>query len=150
MGGILSDHLRQRRLFVITGSVGMAAALALFIGWPIWPGPLIAQLLFGAFHGLHATAVAAMTAPPLNIANTQALGGASLSLRSKILVNAKHKPAIRANQSARVCGQGQEASGVLRIIMTPTKAKPMRHRGPALGFSPKRGHASNMTHAGIR
>ena len=62
MGGILSDHLRQRRLFVITGSVGMAGALALFIGWPIWPGPLIAQLLFGAFHGLHATAVAAMTA----------------------------------------------------------------------------------------
>lgn len=61
-GGILSDHLRRRRLFVLTGSMGMAAALALFIAWPMWPGPLIAQLLFGAAHGLHATAVAAMTA----------------------------------------------------------------------------------------
>tara|TARA_R110002051_G_scaffold323990_1_gene419511 strand:- start:9534 stop:10823 length:1290 start_codon:yes stop_codon:yes gene_type:complete len=61
-GGILSDRLRQRRLFVLTGSTGMAAALALFIAWPTWPGPLVAQLLFGAFHGLHATAVAAMTA----------------------------------------------------------------------------------------
>jgi len=62
VGGILSDHLRQRRLFVLTGSVGMAAALALFVSWPMWPGPLMAQILFGAAHGLHATAVAAMTA----------------------------------------------------------------------------------------
>lgn len=61
-GGVLSDHLRRRRAFVFAGGMGMAAALALFIGWPTWPGPLIAQLLFGAGHGLHATAVAAMTA----------------------------------------------------------------------------------------
>jgi MFS family permease len=61
-GGILSDRLRQRRAFVFAGGAGMAVALALFVGWPTWPGPLIAQLLFGIGHGLHATAVAAMTA----------------------------------------------------------------------------------------
>lgn len=65
LGGILSDHFRQRRLFVLTGSVGMATALALLIIWPMWPGPMIAQVLFGAFHGLHSTAVAAMTAQVL-------------------------------------------------------------------------------------
>lgn len=61
-GGILSDRLRRRRAFVFAGGAGMAVALALFVSWPTWPGPLIAQLLFGVGHGLHATAVAAMTA----------------------------------------------------------------------------------------
>lgn len=62
MGGVGSDRLRRRRPFVVAGGVGMAAALALMVLWPAWPGPLAAQLLFGAAHGLHATTVAAMTA----------------------------------------------------------------------------------------
>lgn len=62
IGGVGSDRLRRRRIFVVAGAVGMAAALALMVLWPAWPGPLAAQLLFGAAHGLHATTVAAMTA----------------------------------------------------------------------------------------
>lgn len=62
IGGVGSDRLRRRRIFVIAGGVGMAAALALMVAWPAWPGPLAGQLLFGAAHGLHATTVAAMTA----------------------------------------------------------------------------------------
>lgn len=62
VGGLLSDHLRRRRSFVIAGAACVAASLALFTGWSAWPGPLIAQLLFGVGHGLHATTVAAMTA----------------------------------------------------------------------------------------
>ncbi|MDP3801854.1 MFS transporter [Brevundimonas sp.] len=62
VGGVSSDRVRRRRPFVIAGGVGMAAGLALMIGWPQWPGPLAAQVLFGAAHGLHATTVAAMTA----------------------------------------------------------------------------------------
>jgi len=62
VGGVGSDRLRRRRIFVIVGGVGMAAALALMVICPAWPGPLAGQLLFGAAHGLHATTVAAMTA----------------------------------------------------------------------------------------
>ncbi|MDY6922950.1 MAG: MFS transporter [Pseudomonadota bacterium] len=62
MGGVGSDRLRRRRIFVVAGGLGMAAALALMVFWPAWPGPLAGQLLFGAAHGLHATTVAAMTA----------------------------------------------------------------------------------------
>ncbi len=62
IGGVGSDRLRRRRIFVVAGSLGMAAALALMVFWPAWPGPLAGQLLFGAAHGLHATTVAAMTA----------------------------------------------------------------------------------------
>lgn len=62
LGGVLSDRLKRRRGLVILGAAGMAVALILLIVWPQWPGPLAAQLLFGAAHGLHATTVAAMTA----------------------------------------------------------------------------------------
>jgi Na+/melibiose symporter-like transporter len=62
VGGVGSDRLRRRRIFVVAGGLGMAAALALMVVWPAWPGPLAGQLLFGAAHGLHATTVAAMTA----------------------------------------------------------------------------------------
>lgn len=62
VGGVLSDRLKRRRGFVVAGALGMAVALAMLVAWPAWPGPLLAQLLFGASHGLHATTVAAMTA----------------------------------------------------------------------------------------
>lgn len=62
LGGVLSDRLKRRRGFVVAGALGMAVALAMLVVWPAWPGPLLAQLLFGASHGLHATVVAAMTA----------------------------------------------------------------------------------------
>ena len=64
-GGALSDRLRGRRAFVVAGSAGMAAALALMVFWPAWPGLLAAQLLFGLSHGIHATTVAALTAESL-------------------------------------------------------------------------------------
>lgn len=63
--GALSDRLRGRRGFVIAGSAGMALALALMVVWTAWPGLLVAQLLFGLSHGVHATTVAAMTAESL-------------------------------------------------------------------------------------
>lgn len=63
--GGLSDRLRGRRGFVVAGSAGMAAALALMVVWTAWPGLLAAQLLFGLSHGVHATTVAAMTAESL-------------------------------------------------------------------------------------
>lgn len=63
--GALSDRLRGRRGFVVAGSAGMAAALALMVVWTAWPGLLAAQLLFGLSHGVHATTVAAMTAESL-------------------------------------------------------------------------------------
>lgn len=62
IGGVGSDRLGRRWVFVVSGALGMAAALALMVAWPAWPGPLAGQLLFGAAHGLHATTVAAMTA----------------------------------------------------------------------------------------
>ncbi|HYD26787.1 MFS transporter [Brevundimonas sp.] len=62
IGGVGSDRLGKRRIFVVAGGLGMAAALAVMVFWPAWPGPLAGQLLFGAAHGLHATPVAAMTA----------------------------------------------------------------------------------------
>lgn len=64
-GGALSDRLRGRRGFVIAGSLGMATALALMVVWASWPGLLLAQLLFGSSHGVHATTVAALTAESL-------------------------------------------------------------------------------------
>src|SRR5690606_143719 len=47
MGGILSDRLRRRRLFVTAGGLAMAGGAALLAAAPGWPGPLVAQLLFG-------------------------------------------------------------------------------------------------------
>jgi MFS family permease len=63
--GALSDRWGGRRVFVVTGCVGMALAFALMVGWPAWMGLLTAQLLFGASHGVHAVTVAAMTAESL-------------------------------------------------------------------------------------
>lgn len=77
IGGVGSDWLRKRRPFVIAGGLGMAAALALMVVWPAWPGPLMGQLLFGAAHGLHATTVAAMTA---EILPDRATGGRDLGV----------------------------------------------------------------------
>lgn len=62
LGGAASDRAGRRLPFVVAGAGVMAAALATFSLSPPWPGMLIAQLLFGAAHGLHATTVAAMTA----------------------------------------------------------------------------------------
>lgn len=77
VGGVGSDRLRRRRPFVVAGGMGMAAALALMVLWPAWPGPLAAQLLFGAAHGLHATTVAAMTA---EILPNRAMAGRDLGV----------------------------------------------------------------------
>ena len=62
IGGVASDRMRRRRIFVICGALAMAAAFVLLAFAPAWPVVLAAQMLFGAAHGLHATTVAAMTA----------------------------------------------------------------------------------------
>lgn len=62
IGGPASDRVGRRLPFVVAGTLTMSAALAVISLAPPWPGVLIAQLLFGAAHGLHATTVAAMTA----------------------------------------------------------------------------------------
>lgn len=61
-GGLVSDRLRRRRIFVIGGSIAMGTAFAVLASEPVWTAVLGAQILFGAAHGLHATTVAAMTA----------------------------------------------------------------------------------------
>ncbi len=65
VGGIASDRFRARRPLVSLGGLLMAAGLGVLVAWPVWPVPVIAQLLFGMGHGLHATTVAAMTAEVL-------------------------------------------------------------------------------------
>lgn len=65
LGGILSDRLRRRRLFVTGGGLAMAGGAALLAAAPGWPGPLVAQLLFGVGLGLYSTVDTALVAEVL-------------------------------------------------------------------------------------
>lgn len=65
VGGILSDRLRSRRLFVTAGGLAMAGGAALLAAAPDWPGPLVAQLLFGLGLGLYSTVDTALVAEVL-------------------------------------------------------------------------------------
>lgn len=64
-GGVLSDRLGRRRMFVMTGGLAMAAGAGLMALTPVWPGPLAAQLLFGAGLGLYSTVDIALVAEVL-------------------------------------------------------------------------------------
>ena len=65
LGGILSDRLRRRRLFVTAGGLAMAGGAALLAAAPGWPGPLVAQLFFGLGLGLYSTVDTALVAEVL-------------------------------------------------------------------------------------
>lgn len=69
LAGALSDRLGQRRHYVMAGAFVMATALGMLSLWQNWAGLMIAQILFGMGHGVHAAAVAAMTAEILPDSN---------------------------------------------------------------------------------
>lgn len=65
VGGLLSDRLRSRRLFILAASVILAAGLTIFALWPQWPGPLVGYALYGVGFGLYTTVDAALVAQVL-------------------------------------------------------------------------------------
>lgn len=62
VGGILSDRFRRRRIFVMSGGLAMGLAALIMATAPGWPGPLVAQLIFGAGLGLFSTVDTALVA----------------------------------------------------------------------------------------
>lgn len=65
VGGLLSDRLGSRRLFILAASVILAGGLTIFALWPQWPGPLIGYALYGVGFGLYSTVDAALVAQVL-------------------------------------------------------------------------------------
>lgn len=63
--GILSDRRGGRKGFVTAGALGIAGGAALLALWPAWPGPLAAQMLYGAGLGVFTTADQALIAQVL-------------------------------------------------------------------------------------
>lgn len=64
-GGVLSDRIGRRRVFVAAGAGGMAVGAAVLALAPEWPGPLIGQLIYGLGSGLFATTDSALVAEAL-------------------------------------------------------------------------------------
>jgi MFS family permease len=65
VGGLLSDRFRRRKVFVASGALMMSGGALLLVLAPGWPGPLIAQLLFGSGLGLYSTVDVALVAQVL-------------------------------------------------------------------------------------
>ncbi|MBU2167863.1 MAG: MFS transporter [Alphaproteobacteria bacterium] len=65
VGGILSDRTRRRRLLVMSGGLLMAVGAGLMVAQPVWPGPLLAQIVFGIGLGLYSTVDIALVAEVL-------------------------------------------------------------------------------------
>jgi MFS family permease len=64
-GGILSDRTRRRRVLVMSGGLLMAVGAGLMVAQPAWPGPLLAQIIFGVGLGLYSTVDIALVAEVL-------------------------------------------------------------------------------------
>lgn len=62
LAGAASDRVGRRRWFVVAGGLAMAAALVGLGVSSSWTAFVVAQVVFGIGHGVHAAAVAAMTA----------------------------------------------------------------------------------------
>ncbi|WP_417231952.1 MFS transporter [Brevundimonas sp.] len=65
VGGLLSDRFARRKVFVVAGALMMSGGALLMIVAPSWPGPLVAQLIFGAGLGLYSTVDVALVAQVL-------------------------------------------------------------------------------------
>ena len=65
VGGLLSDRTRRRRVLVMSGGLLMALGAGLMVAQPGWPGPLIAQIVFGIGLGLYSTVDIALVAEVL-------------------------------------------------------------------------------------
>lgn len=65
VGGLLSDRTRRRRVLVMSGGLLMALGTGMMVAQPGWPGPLIAQILFGIGLGLYSTVDIALVAEVL-------------------------------------------------------------------------------------
>jgi MFS family permease len=65
VGGLLSDRTRRRRVLVMSGGLLMALGAGMMVVQPGWPGPLIAQILFGIGLGLYSTVDIALVAEVL-------------------------------------------------------------------------------------
>ena len=65
VGGRISDMIGRRRRFVFAGAALLAAGTLLMAAFPLWPGPLIAQAVFGIGVGLYGIAEAVLVAEVL-------------------------------------------------------------------------------------
>lgn len=65
LGGLASDRLNRRKLFILLAAGLMACGLLVFAVWPAWPGPLIGYSLYGIGFGLYTTVDAALVAQVL-------------------------------------------------------------------------------------
>jgi MFS family permease len=61
-GGVWSDRIGRRKVFVVVSGGLLAAGLAVMAAFPSWPGPLVGQALLGAGLGLFATVDMALVA----------------------------------------------------------------------------------------
>lgn len=64
-GGWLSDRMGRRKQLVMLGGLMMSGGALIMCAQPQWPGPLLAQLLFGAGLGLYSTVDIALVAQVL-------------------------------------------------------------------------------------
>lgn len=62
VGGVWSDRIERRKIFVVASGVLLAAGLLAMAAFPTWPGPLVGQALFGAGLGLYSTVDIALVA----------------------------------------------------------------------------------------
>ena len=65
VGGRLSDRMGKRRQVVFFGAVLLAAGPLLMAAFPLWPGPLVAQAIFGIGIGLYGITEAVLVAEVL-------------------------------------------------------------------------------------
>lgn len=65
VGGRLSDRIGQRRRIVFAGAALLAAGTLLMVAFPQWPGPLVAQAIFGIGVGLYGITEAVLAAEVL-------------------------------------------------------------------------------------
>jgi MFS family permease len=53
MAGPLSDRLDRRKVFVIAGSLGVAAGICIPLLWPTWAGMVAYAVVVGFFYGVY-------------------------------------------------------------------------------------------------
>lgn len=62
VGGLASDRLGRRKLFIVVASVLLGFGLMIFAFWPQWPGPLVGYAFYGVGFGLYTTVDVALVA----------------------------------------------------------------------------------------